>query len=206
MKYRTTQIGLFESQERIDIMANILYIRVSTKEQETARQEELIEQYKIDKVFLDKATGKNTDRPQFKEMMHYLREGDTLFVESISRLSRSIRDLLKTVDELAEKKVGFVSAKESIDTSTPQGKFMLSIFAALAELEREQMLQRQAEGIAIAKANGKYKGRQPIKINRLKFENVCAEWRSGNITAVQAQRKLSVTASTFYRRVKEWNL
>lgn len=187
-------------------MANILYVRVSTEEQETARQEELVEQYKIDKVFLDKATGKNTDRPQFKAMMAYVREDDIVFVESISRLSRSIRDLLKTVDELNEKGVIFKSVKESIDTSTPQGKFMLSIFGALAELEREQMLQRQAEGIRIAKAKGVYKGRQPLKINRLKFENVCAEWRAGKITAVQAQRKLSVTASTFYRRVKEWHL
>ncbi len=187
-------------------MANILYVRVSTKEQETARQEELAERYKIDKIFIDKQSGKNTDRPQFKAMMDYVREGDTVYVESFSRLSRSIRDLLKTVDELNEKKVKFVSVKENIDTSTPQGRFMLNIFGALAELEREQMLQRQAEGIRIAKANGKYKGRQPLKINRLKFESVCADWRAGKITAVEAQRKLSVTASTFYRRVKEWGL
>lgn len=188
------------------MMANILYVRVSTKEQETARQEELAERYKIDKIFTDKQSGKNTDRPQFKAMMAYVREGDTVYVESISRLSRSIRDLLKTVDELTEKKVHFVSTKENIDTSTPQGKFMLSIFGALAELEREQMLQRQREGIDIAKKNGVYKGRQPLKINRLKFENVCEEWRAGKITAIQAQRKLSLTASTFYRRVKEWGL
>lgn len=184
-------------------MANVLYVRVSTKEQETARQEELAEQYKIEKTFLDKATGKNTDRPQFKAMMNYLREGDTLYVESISRLSRSIRDLLKTVDELEEKKVKFVSVKENIDTSTPQGKFMLSIFAALAELEREQMLQRQAEGIKIAKAAGKYKGRQRVKVDEIKFRRVCAEWREGKITAVQAQRKLLLKPNTFYRRVKE---
>lgn len=187
-------------------MSNILYVRVSTEEQETARQEELAERYKIDKIFLDKQSGKNRERPQFKAMMAYVREDDTVYVESISRLSRSIRDLLKTVDELNEKKVKFVSVKENIDTSTPQGRFMLNIFGALAELEREQMLQRQAEGIKIAKANGVYKGRQPLKINKLKFENVCEEWRQGKITAVQAQRKLSVTASTFYRRVKEWGL
>ena len=187
-------------------MANVFYIRVSTDEQETARQEELAKLYNIDKIYIDKLSGKSRDRPQFKAMMEYLRDGDTLYVESISRLSRSIRDLLKTVDELNEKGVTFVSTKESIDTSTPQGRFMLSIFGALAELEREQMLQRQAEGIKIAKEKGKYKGRQPLKINRLKFESVCADWRSGKITAVEAQRKLSVTASTFYRRVKEWNL
>lgn len=184
-------------------MANILYIRVSTAEQETARQEALVEQYKIEKVFLDKATGKNTDRPQFRAMMLYLREGDTLYVESISRLSRSIRDLLRTVDELTEKGVKFVSVKESIDTDTPQGRFMLSIFAALSELEREQMLQRQAEGIAAAKAAGRYKGRGKIKVDEIKFRRVCAEWREGKITAKQAQRKLLLKPNTFYRRVKE---
>lgn len=202
---RYSKINL-NSNERVIQLANILYVRVSTAEQETARQEELVVRYKIDRIFTDKLSGKNTDRPQFKAMMAYVREGDTLYVESISRLSRSIRDLLKTVDELNEKGVTFVSAKESIDTSTPQGRFMLNIFGALAELEREQMLQRQAEGIKITKANGVYKGRQPLKINRLKFESVCEEWRAGKITAVQAQRKLAVTASTFYRRVKEWNL
>lgn len=187
-------------------MANILYVRVSTKEQETARQEELAKQYKIDKIFVDKLSGKNTDRPQFKAMMLYLREGDTLFVESISRLSRSIRDLLRTVDELEEKKVKFVSVKECIDTSTPQGKFMLNIFGALAELEREQMLQRQAEGIAIAKAAGRYKGRQRIKVDEIKFRRVCAEWREGKITAAQAQRKLLLKPNTFYRRVKDFGV
>lgn len=184
-------------------MANVLYIRVSTKEQETARQEVLIEQKKIDKVFTDKLSGKNTDRPQFKAMMNYLREGDTLYVESISRLSRSIRDLLKTVDELSEKGVKFVSVKENIDTDTPQGRFVLSIFAALAELEREQMLQRQREGIDAAVAAGKYKGRGKIKVDEFKFRRVCAEWREGKITAKQAQRKLLLKPNTFYRRVKE---
>ena len=184
-------------------MANILYIRVSTQEQETARQEALIEQYKIERVFTDKLSGKNTDRPQFKEMMRYLRDGDTLYVESLSRLSRSTLDLLKTVDELSEKGVMLVSVKENIDTDTPQGRFVLSIFAALSELEREQMLQRQAEGIAAAKAAGKYQGRGKIKVDEIKFRRVCAEWREGKITARQAQRKLLLKPNTFYRRVKE---
>lgn len=187
-------------------MANILYVRVSTKEQETARQEELTGRYDIDKVFTDKLSGKNTDRPEFKAMMNYIRKGDTLYIESFSRLSRSIRDLLKTVDELEVKKVKLVSVKENIDTSTPQGRFMLSIFAALSELEREQMLQRQAEGIAIAKAAGKYKGRGRVTVDEIKFRRVCAEWREGKITAAQAQRKLLLKPNTFYRRVREFGV
>lgn len=141
-------------------MSKIGYIRVSTIEQETARQEELLHGYRLDKVFMEKASGKNTDRPELRKMLDYLREDDILYVESISRLSRSIRDLLSIVDTLNEKKVQLVVVKENIDTTTPQGRFVLSIFAALSELEREQILQRQREGIAIAKAQGKYAGKQ----------------------------------------------
>ncbi len=187
-------------------MANVSYERVSTAEQNEARQTEMMKQYSIDKTFTDKASGKNTDRPEFQKMMNYLREGDTLYVESISRLSRSVRDLLQTVDKLEKMKVTFVSLKEHIDTSTPQGRFVLVIFGALAELEREQILQRQREGIDLAKKAGKYKGRQRIKVDEFKFRRVCAEWRDGKITATEAQKKLLLRPNTFYRRVKELGL
>lgn len=154
-------------------MAKIGYIRVSTEHQETARQEQIMKDYGVEKIFSEKLSGKNTDRPEFQKMINFLREGDVLYVESISRLSRSIRDLLKTVDILAEKGVSLVSNKENFDTTTPQGRFMLSIFAALSELEREQTLQRQKEGIAQAKERGVYKGRQPIKIDESRFKAVC---------------------------------
>lgn len=99
-------------------MSKIFYIRVSTEEQETARQYKLAEEHKADRIFTDKLSGKNLDRPEFKNMMNYIREGDVLYVESLSRLSRSVRDLLKTVDELNKKDVIFISCKESIDTTT----------------------------------------------------------------------------------------
>lgn len=183
-------------------MSKIGYIRVSTEHQETARQEQILENYGVEKVYCDKLSGKNTDRPEFKSMLDYIREGDILYVESISRLSRSIRDLLKTVDILNEKGVALVSSKENIDTNTPQGRFMLSIFAALSELEREQTLQRQREGIAEAKKRGVYKGRQPIQIEEKRFREVCKLWTSGEITATEAMRKLGLKSNTFYRRVK----
>lgn len=116
-------------------ISKIGYVRVSTEGQETARQEELMKALGVEKVFLEKVSGKNTERVEFQKMMSYLREGDTLYVESISRLSRSIRDLLKTIDELNERGVKFVSQKENINTNSPQGRFMLSVFAALSELE-----------------------------------------------------------------------
>lgn len=187
-------------------MAKIGYIRVSTEHQETARQEQIMKDYGVEKIYSEKLSGKNTDRPQFKEMMNYLCEGDTLYVESISRLSRSVRDLLKTVDMLNEKKVALVSSKENIDTNTPQGRFMLSIFGALSELEREQTLQRQCEGIAQAKARGVYKGRQPIKIDEKQFKAVCKLWTDGTITAVEAMKRLNLTSSTFYRRVRQYGI
>lgn len=187
-------------------MAKIGYIRVSTEHQETARQEQIMRDFGVEKVYSEKMSGKNTDRPEFQEMMKYLREGDILYIESISRLSRSVRDLLKTVDMLAEKGVALVSAKENIDTTTPQGRFVLSIFAALSELEREQTLQRQREGIAQAKARGVYKGRQPIKVDERQFRAVCELWTRGEITAVKAMKRLDLTSSTFYRRVKQYGI
>lgn len=183
-------------------MAKIGYIRVSTEEQETARQEQIMKNYGVEKIYSEKLSGKNTDRPEFQKMINFLREGDTLYVESISRLSRSIRDLLKTVDTLTEKGVMLVSSKENIDTDTPQGRFMLSIFAALSELEREQTLQRQREGIEQAKKRGVYKGRQPIKVDEKRFREVCERWTRGEISAVEAMRKLNLSSNTFYRRVK----
>lgn len=187
-------------------MSKIGYIRVSTEHQETARQEQIMKDYGVEKIYSEKLSGKNTDRPQFVEIMNYLREGDTLYVESISRLSRSIRDLLKTVDMLNEKNVVLVSSKENFDTSTPQGRFMLSIFAALSELEREQTLQRQREGIAQAKARGVYKGRKPLTIDERQFRTVCKLWTDGTITATEAMKRLNLTSSTFYRRVRQYGI
>lgn len=167
------------------------YVRVSTAEQNSARQEVLMRELGVEKVYLDKASGKNANRPQLQEMLSFARQGDTIVVESISRFARNTRDLLNA------KGIGFVSKKEAIDTTTPTGKFMLTVFAAVAELEREYILQRQREGIAIAKQAGKYKGRKPI--DRTALQPVLEEYRKGNLTATQAMRKMKVSKSTFYR-------
>lgn len=110
-------------------------------------------------------------------MLDYVREGNVLCVESISRLARSTRDLLSIVDQLTIKGVHFYSQKESIDTTTPQGKFMLTVFAAMAELERDQIRQRQQEGIAIAKREGKYRGSQKKYVDRYLFEELYKQWK-----------------------------
>jgi DNA invertase Pin-like site-specific DNA recombinase len=180
------------------------YIRVSTEEQNEARQEVLMDQLGVEKVFKDKLSGKNTDRPELKAMLNFMRDGDVLVVESYSRLARSTVDLLKIIDELDEKGIGFISHKENIDTTTPQGRLMLTIFAGIYEFERECMLQRQKEGIAIAKAQGKYKGRKPIEVDQTAFETVYTEWKNGKIKAVEAMKKLNLSKPTFYRKVKEY--
>lgn len=181
------------------------YIRVSTEEQNTIRQEILMKDLGVERVYMDKASGKSrTGRPQLEAMMDFVREGDVVIVESISRFARSTRDLLMLVEQLTEKGVGFVSQKESIDTNTPQGKFMLTVFGAMAELEREQTLQRQREGIAAAKAAGKYKGRKPIEIEDSLVKSVHDQWYKREITTSHAVKLLNVSSRTFYRRMWDY--
>ena len=182
------------------------YVRCSTVEQNEARQMKMMEEQGVDRIFTDKASGKNTDRIAFREMMAFIREEDVVIVESISRIARNTKDLLSIVAELTEKGVEFVSLKENIDTTTPQGRFVLTVFGALAELERESILERQREGIAIAKAEGKFKGRKPVGINETEFRSVCKKWRSGTITAKAAMQQLGLKPNTFYRRVKEFGV
>ena len=184
----------------------VFYVRCSTIEQNEARQIKMAQEQNAEKVFADKASGKNTDRAAFKEMMAFVRAGDTVVVESISRIARNTRDLLSIVSELTEKGVEFVSLKENIDTTTPQGRFMLTVFGALAELERENILERQREGIEIAKSEGKYKGRKPIVYNEAQMKALCKKWREGEITATAAMKELGLKPNTFYRRVKEMGL
>lgn len=179
------------------------YARVSTQEQNEARQLAAFTEMGIGKVFLDKQSGKNADRPQLKEMLSFIREGDTVVCESISRMARNTKDLLAIVDEITKKKAEFISLKESIDTTTATGKFMLTVFAAMAELERETTHQRQAEGIAIAKAQGKYHGRQPIAVDKKQFAKECKAWREGKQTAAETMRNLKLKPNTFYRRVRD---
>lgn len=176
------------------------YVRVSTEEQNTARQEIMLRELGVDELFVDRASGKNADRPELNRMMNFVRRGDTVIVESISRFARNTRDLLDPVERLTEKQVEFVSRKEAIDTTTPTGKFMLTVFAAVAELEREYILQRQREGIAIAKQQGKYRGRPPKVYPD--FERIAARWQKGEITAVQAMKQLGMSKTRFYERVK----
>lgn len=180
------------------------YVRCSSKDQNPERQEVLMERLGVDRVYIDMCSGKNMNRPQLNEMLDFMREGDTIVVESFSRLARSTKDLLQITDMMTEKGVEFISQKETIDTSTPAGRMLLTILAAISQFERECIRERQQEGIELKKARGEYKGRVPIKVNEDEFERQFKMWKAGNITAKRAMANIGLKPNTFYRRVKEW--
>ena len=180
------------------------YVRCSSKTQNPERQEVLMERLGVEKVFVDMLSGKDTDRPQLQSMLEFMRGGDMVVVESFSRLARNTRDLLEITDRMREKGVEFVSQKEAIDTKTPVGKALLTILGAISELEREYILERQAEGIALKKERGEYKGRVPIAVDKKQFEQEYKLWKSGQVTAKTAMSHLGLKPNTFYRRVKAY--
>lgn len=139
-------------------MANIGYVRVSSKDQNTGRQFAVMEErgIKLDRTYEEHVSGRNiADRPQLLAMLDYIREGDIVYIESISRLARNTVDFLDIANRLKEKGVGLISLKESIDTSTPQGRFVTTLFAAFAELERDFIRERQREGIDLCLREGR---------------------------------------------------
>lgn len=178
------------------------YVRVSTTGQNTERQEVIMENLGVEKIFKDKLTGKNTDRPQLKLMLDFVRDGDVVIVESYSRLARSTKDLLDLVEILRQKNVEFVSQKENINTATPQGRLMFTMFAGLAQFERECLLERQREGIEIAKLEGKYKGRPKKSLDN--FNDIYHSVKNNEISLSKGSKLLGVSRSTFYRKIKEY--
>lgn len=187
-------------------MKTYFYIRVSTKEQNTIRQEVKANEHNVpvENVYMEKVSGKNVvDRPVLNNLMSTLKSGDKLIVDSISRFARNTKDLLGLVEQLNNKGVIFVSLKEAIDTTTPTGVFMLTIFGAVAQLEREYILERQAEGIAVAKTEGKYKGRKPIEYPK-QWDKYYKMYKDGTIKGVDAMKILELKKTTFYKLIKQY--
>lgn len=200
LSYRYDILEIYQN-EGGEIM-KVGYARVSTVEQNEDRQVKTLKELGAEKIFLDKLSGKNTNRPKLKEMLEFVREGDTLIVSEYSRLARSTKDLLEIIEKLENKGVHIVSDKEHFDTSTPQGRLMITFFAGMAQFEREIMLQRQAEGIAIAKAKGKYQGR-----NKVKQPPEWAEWykayKQREITGTELIKRCKASRSTVYHWIAE---
>ena len=179
----------------------VAYVRVSTAEQNEDRQVEALKAHGIEKWYVEKVSGKNMDRPQLQAMLDYVREGDTVYVHDFSRLARSTKDLLAIVERLQAKGVAFHSDKEQIDTSTPTGKLMLTMIAAIAEFERQTLLDRQREGIAIAKQKGAYKGRKKVVVKD--FGNYYTRYMRREITKAGIAKELGVSRPTVDRLIKE---
>lgn len=184
----------------------VSYIRVSSVDQNEERQREGLAKYDIEKEFFEKVSGKDTNRPKLKDMLDFVREGDTVYVHDFSRLARSTKDLLDIVETLNNKRVNLVSNKENIDSSTPTGKLMLTMIGAIAEFERANLLERQREGIEIAKREGKYKGRIPIKIDADKFQREYEAYVSRKINKKQLAEKLGMSRPTLDKIMKEKGL
>lgn len=184
-------------------MANIAYIRVSTVEQNEGRQIEMMKSHNIDKQFIEKLSGKDMDRPQLALMIDYAREGDTVYIESFSRLARNTKDLLEIIEILNNKGVKVVSLKEGLDTSTPSGKLMLTMIGAIATFERENMLERQREGIALAKAEGKYKGRKSKELPD-NFDMLYNQYLTRKITKSKLAELCNVSRPVMDRLIKEY--
>lgn len=156
----------------------------------------------VEKIYTDRMSGKNTERPELHKMIDFVREGDSVTVESISRFARNTRDLLDLVATLNAKGVQFISKKEYIDTNTPAGEFMLAVFGAMAQLERQNILERQAEGIAIAKAEGRMNGRPKKAVDS--FEGVYLDVKEGKLSAAKAAKQIGISRSTWYRKAHEY--
>lgn len=192
------------------------YVRVSTAEQNEARQLVTMEKYNVEKIFSEKVSAKDTKRPKLQELLGFIdnfyefnkhldedkRQSLTVVIHDFSRLARSIKDLLAIVELFEEKNVKLISAKENIDTSTPTGKLMLTMIGAINEFERTNLLERQREGIAIAKAEGKYKGRKEVKVDN--FEEHYYRYKNRELNKSQLAKELDVSRPTLDKLIKEY--
>lgn len=182
------------------------YIRVSSTDQNLERQYRTMAEKGVEKIFADKLSGKNTDRPELQRMMEFIREGDTVYIDSFNRLARNTMDLLTLVTKIQDTGASIVSVKEGFDLTTPAGKLMLTMLAGIAQFERECIHERQMEGIQIAKEKGVYKGRKPFELSS-KFKECYDKWYSHKIPVRVAMSECGIKSrTTWYRLVSEYKM
>ena len=177
---------------------------VSSEDQNEERQKIALGKYNIEKWFIDKKSGKNMDREDFQKMMLFIRNDsdDVVYVSELSRLARSTLDLYNIMEVFNAKGVQLVSDKESIDTSTPTGRAMFGFMAVMAQFERELIHERQAEGIAAAKAAGKHIGRPFRKYDKEEFDKLFKRYQERLITITDIGKKLGLSRATVYRLIE----
>lgn len=182
----------------------LAYIRVSTIDQNEQRQVEAMQKYDIEKWFIEKVSAKDTNRPKLQELLDFARDGDIIHIHDFSRLARSTKDLLDIVELFNNKGVILVSNKENIDTGTPTGKLMLTMIGAINEFERTNLLERQREGIAIAKREKKYKGRKAVSIPN--FEEYYKRYLEREINKTELAKELKISRPTLDKLINEYQV
>lgn len=178
------------------------YARVSTQDQKPQLQIDALQKAGCEKIFEEKASGAQRDRPELKAALEYLREGDTLVVWKLDRMARSLKQLIETVEALEDRNIGFRSITEAIDTTTPGGRLVFHIFGALAEFERSIIRERTSAGLAAARARGKVGGRPPA-LNEADLEAAKALIANSNLTVKEIAKRMGCSVSTLYKHLAE---
>lgn len=173
------------------------YARVSTEQQNLDRQLDMLTQYGVDYIFNEKMTGTKRDRPELNKLLDRLMAGDTVVVESLSRLGRSTKDLIELVELFEKKRVHLVSLKEQIDTSTPAGKLLFTLMSAIAQFERDVIAERTREGLNAARARGRVGGRP--RTNEQKVRQAVKLYQTGQYSVREIEELTGVKKSTLYR-------
>lgn len=179
----------------------LAYIRVSTADQNIARQQDILKDYNIDKYFVDKISGSKLERPELDNLLSYCREDDTVYVCSIDRLARNVKHLYSLVEDLKDKRVNIHFIKENLvfncNEKTPMSNLLLAVLGAIAEFERELIKERQKEGILIAKKKGKYLGKQP-KLNKEQIDKLVYDFKNTRISKTALAKKYNLSRKTLY--------
>lgn len=178
------------------------YARVSTTDQNLDRQLDLLGAQGCERIYQEKMTGTKTNRPEFEKMLSALREGDTLVVESFSRLSRSTKDLLEIVERLTQMNVNLISLKEQLDTTTATGRMMLTMLSALSQFERDIIAERTKEGLKAARVRGRKGGRKPVGDEETKRRAISL-YEANAMTNPEIAKVSGVSTATFSRWVAE---
>lgn len=177
------------------------YARVSTRQQELNRQLDLLKQYNCQEILTEKLSGTKTDRPELNRLKDKLRPGDMVIVESFSRLGRSTKDLIELVAYFEEREIKLLSIKENFDTSTPQGKLMMTVFQAFSQFERDLIVQRTKEGLISARARGRQGGRP--KVNERELKKALNLYKSEQYSVSEIVEMTGISRGTIYRYLKQ---
>ncbi|MEE0845233.1 MAG: recombinase family protein [Eggerthellaceae bacterium] len=184
---------------------NIAYVRSSSEQQNNEYQITALEKYDIGKWFVEKKSGRNTEREQLQEMLDYVREGDTVHIYNLSRLARNTKDLLNIIELLNSKSVNLISDKEAIDTHSITGKLLITVIGAVNEFMVDNQREAQMAGIAEAKKQGKYKGRKQKKINKEVWDECYTAYSKHEISKGEFAKRIGVTRPTLDKRLAEYN-